>query len=315
MRSGTLVIRGGAIGDFVVTLPVLAQLRAAFPDERIGLLAPLDAGSIAVAGALADELRDVNGRAFSTLLAAAASPDAELSEWISGFERVVTYLHDPDDLLQRRLAALGPVVRRGIHRPVESVGSATGQLMEALAGIAGDDADFDGCCGHNFHLALPCEAHDRAEAELGRAPWVALHPGSGSPRKNWPVACWIEIIREMFLARPQIRLAVFSGEAEGREVPELTRALPRGRCRVFENRPLVEVAALLASCDRFFGHDSGIAHLAAAVGTPAFLLFGPSDPRIWAPPQVNVHILRAPAGDLQKLGIDEVRSWLAGWRI
>ena len=76
---------------------------------------------------------------------------------------------------------------------------------------------------------------------------------------------------------------------------------------VAENLPLPVLGALLARCGHFLGHDSGISHLAAAVGTSCTLLFGPTDPDIWAPPYPDMEILRAPGGFTENLTLETVR--------
>ena len=74
--------------------------------------------------------------------------------------------------------------------------------------------------------------------------------------------------------------------------------------------PLPELAAILARADLFLGHDSGVSHIAAAAGARALLLFGPSDPDIWAPPSKKVRVLRAPGEDLSRLGVEAVEGAL-----
>ena len=63
---------------------------------------------------------------------------------------------------------------------------------------------------------------------------------------------------------------------------------------------------MLARCALFLGHDSGISHLAAAVGTRCVLLFGPTDPEIWAPGNANVSVVEAANGDLSELSVEDV---------
>ena len=61
------------------------------------------------------------------------------------------------------------------------------------------------------------------------------------------------------------------------------------------NRPLARVARVLCRCRLYMGNDSGMTHLAAAVGEPNVLaLFGPTDPRVWAPLGPRLRTLRAP---------------------
>ena len=71
------------------------------------------------------------------------------------------------------------------------------------------------------------------------------------------------------------------------------------------------LAALLARCQLFIGHDSGISHLAAAVGVPCVLLFGPTDPDIWAPLRPGVIVVRSPNETLPGLPVETVRAAVA----
>jgi ADP-heptose:LPS heptosyltransferase len=118
---------------------------------------------------------------------------------------------------------------------------------------------------------------------------ISLHPGSGSSRKNWPVgkfALLAECIRCSLSARPLFIL----GEADAaaaRALSRLTPAVP-----VLTNRTLKEVASVLAVSRGYVGNDSGITHLAAALGVPSVALFGPTDAAVWGPRGANVVILR-----------------------
>jgi heptosyltransferase-2 len=67
----------------------------------------------------------------------------------------------------------------------------------------------------------------------------------------------------------------------------------------------------------FIGHDSGISHIAAAAGARCLLLFGPTDPSIWAPANEKVTVLRAPEGKMGLLETETVAAalWAApGWQ-
>ena len=157
-----------------------------------------------------------------------------------------------------------------------------------------------------FRLQLDCAAHEEAELILQRAPWLAIHPGSGSAQKNWPVSRWTELALELLRQRPNLRLLLLGGEADTVAVSSLSRGLPPERILVVQHAQLPRVAALIAACDLFLGHDSGIAHLAAANGIPCLLLFGPSDPSVWTPPQPRVRMLRAANGLMPSIRVDEV---------
>ena len=137
---------------------------------------------------------------------------------------------------------------------------------------------------------------------------VAVHPGSGSPAKNWPVERFVEIVRRLRAAGREA-VAVF-GEADVDAAAVFARELPD--LPVLAGLTLVELAGALAECGAFLGNDSGIAHLAAAVGVPTTALFGPSDADVWAPRgRGGVRVLRAPEGELVRLEISAVWNALA----
>jgi ADP-heptose:LPS heptosyltransferase len=75
--------------------------------------------------------------------------------------------------------------------------------------------------------------------------------------------------------------------------------------RLAQSLPLPELGKLLAEYAGFVGHDSGVSHLAAALGVPALLLWGNTKPEVWAPPGQRVTILKNPQG-LQNLPVTEV---------
>ena len=72
-------------------------------------------------------------------------------------------------------------------------------------------------------------------------------------------------------------------------------------------QPLETLVTHFASCRLFLGHDSGISHLAAACGVPSILLFGPTDPAMWAPPSPRVRVLRRGA-TLDAISFAEVQE-------
>jgi ADP-heptose:LPS heptosyltransferase len=78
---------------------------------------------------------------------------------------------------------------------------------------------------------------------------------------------------------------------------------------VGQSVPLAELAGRLAACRAFVGHDSGISHLAAAVGLPGLVLWGDTAEEIWRPPSEKVIVLRHPAG-LARLSVAEVAAQL-----
>ncbi len=102
-------------------------------------------------------------------------------------------------------------------------------------------------------------------------------------------------------------LVVISGEADKSQTEQLEREWKDRDVRFAKNLPLPHLAAVLER-SIFIGHDSGISHLAAAAGANCVLLFGPTDPDVWAPRNKNVQVVRAPSGRLSDLEITQVEA-------
>jgi hypothetical protein len=116
---------------------------------------------------------------------------------------------------------------------------------------------------------------------------------------------------ELQRLRPACRWLVITGEVEAGILPGLHRALERSGLpwESLHDLDLTSLAQRLRPCRAFFGHDSGISHLAAACGVPCHLLFGPTDPAIWAPEGATMPPCRAPKGDWQQLTPAAVLEW------
>lgn len=302
MSPKILVIRGGALGDFLLTLPAIGLLREAFPAAHLEILGYEHIASLATSGGFADARRSIEYGPMGAFFNPRAELDPALCAYFGGFQQVVSFLYDPDDFFSGNLRRCGVKNLLVIPPRIDPEGDhAVRQLARPLERLALylDDA---------AAVWRPREAEREFAAaflEGAARPLVAIHPGSGGERKNWPVARWLEVAAA--LAGEGAGLLILGGEADGAALAAFRGAgLPGVRFAV--NLPLPRVGALLARCDLFLGHDSGVSHLAAAAGAPGVLLFGPTDPDIWAPVQRPVRVLRAPGGRLADLPVAEVRA-------
>lgn len=314
-----LVIRGGAIGDFLLTLPALGLLREGFPNVRLEVLGYEHIVALAVGGGYADAVRSIEYAPMARFFNPKADLDAELSEYFASFQQVISYLYDPDGFFSGNLRRCGVKNLIEASPKIDLSGDhASRQLARPLERLALFLHDEPG-------VRLRPSPEDQAFASLFLAstsggasrPLVAIHPGSGGERKNWPLERWADLGGSL-LSRPPAerpRLLLVGGEADGKTLAALCAAwtplATPGDLLVAENVPLRQVAALLTRCGLFLGHDSGISHLAGAVGTPCVLLFGPTDPDIWAPPYPSVRVMRAESETLDGLPLETVRAAVA----
>ena len=288
-----LVVRGGALGDFILTLPVLAALRQAFPDTHLEVLAYPKYGELAVASGHADASRALESRGLAGFFARKGELDRFWSEYFAGFNVVLSYLYDPDLFFQTNIARVSKAqILVGPHRPDETRSEhAAVQLLRPVEKLAIFDAD----------SSPRLEAARTRALGAGEAPSdsrrLILHPGSGSERKNWGEPHWRELLKR-WAGEDQWEIELVGGEVEGDRLNRLAHGLPG--VRVVFNEPLPELAVRIAGARLFVGHDSGISHLAAATGVRGLVLWGPSHEPTWRPRSDRFVSLRH-AGGLEGL--------------
>lgn len=281
--SVSLVYHGGALGDFLTTLPAMAAWRRLRPAAHLVLLGKPAFAELAPPG-LFDEVWDAESQRLA---------------WLFGSGR------STEGTVPPALSLLGSALL------FSSAGSALFGNLERL-GVSGivrqDPFPAMPVPIIDYHLSLFggvsfSEKERTPLVALGRASpavppqTVAVHPGSGSARKNWPLARFVSLSRLL--------------EGHGRRVTWITGpaeeglSLPPGAA-VWRGLPLPQLAAALSSCELYVGNDSGITHLAAAAGCSTVALFGPSNPLVWAPRGGRVRVITAPAGTLELMNEETV---------
>lgn len=296
-----LVIRGGAIGDFILTLPAIRLLRENIPQAHLEILGYPSIIGLATAAGLADSIRQLEHSSMAKLFVPNVALDEALLSYFRSFNLVVSYLYDPDGYFRGNMERIGvKTFLEASHRVETDKGHAAEQLarpLEKLAMFLDDPAP--------RLMFEPVAAHPPAK------PIVVLHPGSGSLKKNWPVERWIQTVRKLHQSHPQHQLAMVTGEAELERgiTAQMLDRLQGIDFLHWDQLPLPELARRLSGSHAFVGHDSGISHLAAACGLPCLLFFGPTDPATWAPRNETVEVFAVPEGDLTLL--DEPSGWAA----
>jgi len=318
-----LVLRGGALGDFMITLPALRLLRKAWPAARIELVGNARAAKLGVLGGYLDRAHSQQEARWSALYSTTPLPPT-LVGWLQSFDLVLSFWPDPDGALAGHFPlrdgqiflngtaapATAPAARH-FCEPLRSLGLTTDDFCSQWPLTAAADAP-------GPLVTQPSPAPDslgsvtsdpwsstrEAPAHLPPAGSIAIHPGSGSAVKNWPDERWLELVA--LLDAP---ILLILGEVElGRWNAPLVERLSfncRRRLQVANQLPLPELARTLRKCRLFIGHDTGISHLAAAVGQPCVLLFGPTDPAMWAPTGPDVRVIRR-GGTLDSISVHDV---------
>ena len=246
-----LIIRPGGIGDFIVSLPALECLKASY-------LELWTASATAPLVRFADGALSIPSTGLDLL--GVAEPPPTLLDKLRSFDSIVSWYGANRPDFRQLVQSMGLPFTFFRALPPEGAGMhATDYYLEQVRSLGECESD-----------GIP-----RIACDVEREHFAVIHPFSGSPRKNWPLQNFRTMARELEGTMP-VRWC------RGREDPPLP-----GAVRIDD---LNELACWLARAELYIGNDSGITHLAAAVGTPVLALFGPTDPAVWAPRGPNVRV-------------------------
>ncbi len=135
---------------------------------------------------------------------------------------------------------------------------------------------------------------------------VALHAGAGKVPNRWNVTNFAALSD---LLQNELEADIFLTEGPmDHDVVDALAAMIKSPFVRVRNRAISFVAALLQQMDLVVTNDTGIMHLAAAVGAPTLSLFGPTDPLQWAPLGKRHRFILARQGDINTIGVDKVFS-------
>ena len=323
--GSVLIIRPGALGDAILTLPALRALELAGA-ESLTILGTLPSWQFVRHSHAGLRVRDFSSSVWLNLFAEGIPLSAAARAALARVQRAVVYLTGETAAVRSALNAAGVkeilcAAPPTLREPAGACAArhAAAVLVEALQPWVErqtleqalrplDQTD-------DAFLTVSEEERIRALAQLGydttpAGGFFALHPGSGSAAKCWPAKNFAKLIVELACVRGVTPLVFFGPADEGvRQAVEA--ALPPGvQWEAVHNRPLREVLALLTVSRGFVGNDSGLSHLAARA-CKTWVLFGPTDPQRWAPLGEHVEVLRAPGGEMERLSVSEVSNAVA----
>jgi len=297
-----LLLRGGAIGDFILTLPALSLMRQRWPDAEMNLIGYPHIAELAHKAGLVDRIHSLDKAGIAQFFARHPVFNDETVAFIRSFDLVITWLHDRDDTVRKNLMLAG--ARQVIYgSPIVDNGHAIDHLMKPLEALA--LYEHRACARLNWPLEQTQWGRDQLRAMGVGERALAIHPGSGSPKKNWPADRFLAVI-ERVRADGRYRPYVLLGEAD-EALRDRFAHVP-----VWFSTSLTETASVLSASQAYIGNDSGITHLAAALGIPVTALFGPTDPEIWAPRGAHVRIVYGEDSALENVEVEHVWAGLGG---
>lgn len=260
-----LVLRALGLGDLLASLPALRALRAAFPAQRLTLATPAWLAPLALHSGAVDRVVPAEPLGLVAIRRPAVGVN----------------LHGSGPQSHRRLLQTEPETLLAFRHPEvpESAG---------MPAWRSDEHEVHRWCRLLEERGIPA---DPCRLELdptglaappGDCRATIVHPGASSAARRWPAERWAEVARHE--ADQGRRVLVTAGPGELSLAARVADAAGLGPAAIRAGAGLMRLAGLVAGADRVVCGDTGVAHLATALGRPSVVLFGPVSPEQWGPP-------------------------------
>jgi heptosyltransferase-3 len=312
MKRTIAVFRIGQLGDTVVALPAISLIRKAYPSSQIVLITDQHAGRGFVSAW--DLLRATE--CFSDVLfydAAASTPrrllnSALLAMKLRRFRTGVLFYLAPfprtqqqvrrDALFFRNVCGISEIY--GLHatnhlvreRDQNGLLAHIPSEVDRLLAIVSNAPSAAGL-RDKVTFALPTRECERAEIDRRwsdaklvpcKGPIIGVGPGSKMPAKRWPRDRFISVVKAILKDIPEARFIVLGGSEDEDLGLHISAEVGTAVTSLAGQLSLLESTEVLRRCSLFLGNDTGLMHLAAAVGTQCVALFSARDnPGKWYP--------------------------------
>jgi ADP-heptose:LPS heptosyltransferase len=282
MQRKLLVIHQGAIGDIVSLFPAIIKLKKIF--NQIDAICNKSIGELVCSLKLTSKTYPVEFAFFSSLFSDKVDPAAE--KIIRSYDEILLFSYS--DQIEK---AISGIIKKRIYRiPPRPEASLRVHVLDYILKLLAEYKliDNDNPPDKEYYDYLIKEIGNTKVQGNGLK--LLIHPGSGSTKKNWPVSNFINVYKN--LESKGISSEIIIGPAEYDLFENFKTSLPSN---IIIHRPkkLLELVPLLKQSSGFIGNDSGISHLAAFMGIPVTVIFGPSDPKRWKPFGRFVEVIRS----------------------
>jgi len=297
-RRNILLFHLGALGDFILTWPLAMALSRLHPQSRVVYITHSAKGKLAEK-VLGVESTDIEA-GWHHLFGDVAALPVNARKSLDNAHSIFSFIASDSDAWSANVKAVAPEAALNTIQPrpadddpfADHVSQWLASQLAKLPAI------------QTAYTQMLRSVQQRG-AGYKRSPEehvIAIHPGSGSPAKCWPIRNFIKLTRKLVKSRHHVRILI--GEVEKERISAEDMAHFAAVAEIVEPKTYLELLFQLGVANAVVCNDTGPAHLSGIIGTPTFALFGPTDPARWRPLGPHVHTLRAQPMD--EITVDQV---------
>ena len=273
-RVETFVLFPGSLGDFVCVLPALEVLKETSLTSKIAVAVRGQALEIASGILWLSRVLSLDRGAFASLFTSPTTIDEEIVRLFSSASQVISWFGHGSLEVQSTLERLVPNSIRSFafFRGQEQLHA----CQYYLRCVGGGEIRCPSLVIADEHRKW-LESYWQLKGWNAASRILLMHPGSGGKKKRWAADGFVSVARWWTLDSTR-QIVILLGPAE-----EYEEALWKKVGTVEKALSLWQVAALLSRTDLYVGNDSGVSHLAGAVGARGVVFFGPTNSEQWRP--------------------------------
>ncbi len=282
-ENSILVVRMSSVGDIVLTEPVTAALRSAYPHARIGFAVKRKYVDLVASNPAVDTVHILEDTTLSALKRLCREVRAEGYSAVVDLHRnarsfVLTACSRASLATAYRKRELSDSLRvRFAHRPFRVSRMLVERYLDALAPL-GLRPEYRKPVFHLSPTDTEWASHHLDGLGLAPGAYAAVVPGALWPTKRWPPERFAAVSKTL-VTEFDLRVLLLGSPSERQLCDEIAREAGAGVLVAAGETDLGQMAALIKSARLFVGNDSGPMHIAAALATPTVAIFGPTDPR------------------------------------
>jgi len=307
-----VILQPGAIGDCILTIPLAKFMKDSLRLGGIDILGHTDYIGILSGRTCIDSIRSIDSIDLHRLFTPNKTFDLEdrdpLINAFADYTWIATFLGEPNSDFEQNLiytthcSHSAEVITLSMKPPPVPAPSVTRQPQVQAKDFSGHLTDF---YIQQFieqsGLSLEARKADSSEVlikatqtDINRGKevlkeidvdfdkkLVIIQPGSGGPNKCWHLDNFLAIAKQLGSKGIEVVFLLGPAELDRFSKTNIKKIKSGGRCLM--DLPLAQVLGLLSCADVFLGNDSGITHLASALGIKTFAVFGPTNPSVYGP--------------------------------